>query len=116
MKTVLVILGIVVAVVVVYFIYKSAYPSSSSSTPVTTTAISIKNFAFDPNNISVSIGQEVTWTNNDSTTHTIVADDNSFNSGDIKPGQNFKKTFNSAGTVNYHCSIHSSMTGKVEVK
>ena len=57
----------------------------------------------------------VTWTNNDATTHTVTADDGSFNSGNIAPGGKFSHTFSTAGTIAYHCSIHTSMKAKVVV-
>ena len=79
-------------------------------------AVSIANFAFSPASITVKVGDSVTWTNNDSTTHTVTADDNSFSSGDLAPGATFSFTFPKAGTYAYHCSIHPSMTGTVVVQ
>ena len=79
-------------------------------------AVSIANFAFSPASITVKVGDSVTWTNNDSTTHTVTADDNSFSSGDLAPGATFSFTFSKAGTFAYHCSIHPSMTGTVVVQ
>lgn len=119
MKTVLIIVGVILAAVIIYFVYRSAYKPSSqtgSSTPVATTSVSLENIAFNPSNISVSVGQEVTFTNNDSVTHTITADDNSFNSGNVAKGQSYKHVFNKAGTYNFHCSVHPSMKGTVSVK
>jgi plastocyanin len=79
-------------------------------------AVSIANFAFSPASITVKVGDQVTWTNNDSTTHTVTADDNSFSSGDLAPGATFSFTFTKAGTFPYHCSIHTSMKGTVVVQ
>jgi plastocyanin len=78
-------------------------------------SVSIQNFAFSVSSLSVKSGTTVTWTNNDQTTHTVTADDGSFDSGNIAPGGNFTHTFNAAGTIAYHCSIHSTMTAKVVV-
>jgi len=85
-----------------------------SGEPVATNAVSIKNFSFTPNKITISAGTEVTFTNDDSTTHTVTFD--AFNSGNIKSGSSYKHTFDVVGIWNYHCSIHPSMTGQVEVK
>ena len=68
----------------------------------------LSNFTF------IVSGTEVTFTNNDSATHTVVFD--SFDSGDLKPGDSYKHTFTNKGTFNYHCSIHPSMKGKVTVQ
>jgi plastocyanin len=92
---------------------------SSGSTPPATTggataAVTLQNFAFSPSTVQVSVGGSVTWTNNDSVTHTVTGD--GFDSGQLAPGKSFSKTFAAAGTFNYHCSIHPSMTGVVTVK
>jgi plastocyanin len=81
-----------------------------------TNSVSIKNFAFSNTSLSVTAGTIVTWTNNDATAHTVTADDGSFDSGNIAPGNSFTHTFNSMGTVGYHCTIHPMMKAAVIVK
>jgi plastocyanin len=81
--------------------------------------------AYSPNPFTVSLadGGEVRWGNNDrgdgygssGTTHTVVADDASFNSGNIAPGGTFTHTFVGTGPVAYHCSIHPAMQGTIQV-
>ena len=78
-------------------------------------AVSIQNFAFSVGTLTVTSGTTVTWTNNDATTHTVTADDGSFNSGNITPGSKFSHAFSTKGTVNYHCSIHPMMKASVVV-
>ena len=94
--------------------------SGGASTTVaggaTALAVQMMNFSFQPASLTVKVGDTVTWTNNDSTAHTVTADDNSFDSGNIDPGATYKHTFDKAGTVPYHCSIHSSMTGSIVVQ
>ena len=77
--------------------------------------ISIANFAFSASTLTVSTGTKVTWTNNDAAAHTVTADDNSFNSGNIAPGATFSYTFTAAGTYSYHCNIHTGMKAKIVV-
>jgi hypothetical protein len=49
-------------------------------------------------------------------THTVTADDNSWTSGSLAPGASYSRTFNAAGTYNYHCIFHSGiMSGTVAV-
>jgi plastocyanin len=79
------------------------------------TAVSIKDFAFSPASDSVPTGSKVTWTNNDTTAHTVTFDDGSADSGNLAPGSTFDHTFAAAGTFAYHCTIHSSMHGTVTV-
>jgi plastocyanin len=97
----------------------SSSTSSNNTTPQTptaTNAVSISNFSFSPANITVKKGTTVTWTNNDSTTHTVTGDTNGGpKSGDLNPGKAYSFTFSAAGTFAYHCSIHPDMTGTVTV-
>ena len=73
--------------------------------------------AFVPPEISVSPeGNIVSWTNEDSTEHTVTANDGSFDSGPISPGDTFESTFDSPGDFGYHCAIHPFMTGVVIVE
>jgi plastocyanin len=78
--------------------------------------VAMKSFAFDPASVTVKVGESVTWTNNDSATHTVVADNGEFKSSDIAKGATFTFKFDKAGTYPYHCGIHPSMTGTVVVK
>ena len=76
-------------------------------------SIDIKNFAFTPSSITISSGDSVTWTNDDTTTHTVTGTD--WGSGDLAPGATFTHTFAANGSYAYHCSIHPFMTGTVVV-
>ncbi len=77
--------------------------------------VAIKDFSFQPGSISVAVGSTVTWTNQDTTGHTVTADDGSFDSGTLAPGATFSHTFDTAGTFTYHCNIHHSMTATITV-
>jgi plastocyanin len=79
-------------------------------------AVTIASFAFGPASLTVKVGTTVTWTNNDSVTHTVTADAGAFASGPLAPGQSFQFTFRKAGTYTYHCSIHPTMTATIIVQ
>jgi plastocyanin len=79
-------------------------------------SVAIQDLAFQPNALTVPVGSTVTWTNNDSTQHTVTADDGSFDSGILQQGGTFSQTFATAGTFAYHCTIHDSMTGTITVQ
>lgn len=79
------------------------------------TAPVIENFTFTPDPIEISQGDTVTWTNNDDFAHTVTADDDSFDSGNIDGGATFEQTFDETGDFTYHCAIHNQMTGSVTV-
>ena len=94
----------------------NGYGNNNNNNGGSGNAVSIKGFAFSVSTLNVAEGTKVTWTNNDATTHTVTADDDSFNSGDIAAGQTYSRTFSVAGTYNYHCIYHSMMKGSVLVK
>ena len=95
----------------------STSPAMPASTQVTSTmsaSINIQNFAFNPVALTVKKGATVTWTNSDSVPHQIRSA--TFNSSQLSQGQTFSFTFNDAGTFDYSCAIHPSMTGKIIVE
>jgi plastocyanin len=88
-------------------------PSTTPSSGSTGSTVVIKNFTFEPSQLTVKAGTTVTWKNEDSTVHTVTG--SGWDSGQVQPGAEFQKTFDAAGTYDYSCSIHPSMTGKVVV-
>ncbi len=78
--------------------------------------VSISGFAFNPATITIKVGQTVTWTNQDTAAHNIVADDNSWSSPSIAQGASYSHTFTTTGTFPYHCSIHPFMKATVIVQ
>jgi len=97
----------------------TAGPASAAASPAGPagggSAVAIKDFAFNPASLTATAGSTVTWTNSDSTAHTVTADDGSFDSKQIAAGQTFNQTFSKAGTFAYHCTIHSTMKGTITV-
>jgi manganese oxidase len=75
----------------------------------------IKDFAFSPDTLTVSVGSSVTWRNNDSVAHTVTANGKSFDSGNLAGGKTFTYAFTKPGTYDYVCSYHPSMTATVVV-
>ena len=78
------------------------------------TTITIQNFAFDPNTITVSGATEVTVTNNDSAAHTFTADDGSFDV-EVDPVATETVSVDVSKTTGFHCSFHPQMTGTIKV-
>jgi plastocyanin len=78
-------------------------------------AVSIVDFAFQPASLEVAAGTTVTWTNTGQAKHTATADDGTFDSKNLKPGESFSFTFNTPGTFAYHCDVHPEMTGTIVV-
>jgi len=78
-------------------------------------SVSIEDFYFDPADTPLQPGDTIMWINKGNHPHTVTADDGSFDSGMLQPGQSFSWTFENPGTLTYHCAIHPSMTGSVSV-
>jgi plastocyanin len=72
-------------------------------------------WGFDAQDISISAGQTVTWTNTGAQMHTVTADDTSFDSGLIDPGNTFSFEFDTPGVYTYHCSPHPWMKASITV-
>ena len=77
--------------------------------------VEIVNFAYDPDPVTIQEGGKVTWLNQDSAPHTATADDGSFDTGTLEEGKLKSETFKDPGTFTYHCTIHPSMHGTIEV-
>ena len=97
-------------------------PASQSTTSIPTQAVlptthnvSIQGFSFSQKSINVKKGDTVVWTNKDSAPHTVTGGNGGPASGALNDGGTYLFTFNSAGTFDYHCAIHPSMTGSVVV-
>ena len=94
----------------------SSASGSGSSSSSGTVKISMKNIAFNPNNVTVKVGQKVVWTNDDSVSHNVVAQSGaSFQSNVFNQGGTYSFTPKKAGTIQYVCTIHPGMTGTITV-
>jgi len=86
---------------------------SAGSSPV---VVHIASFAFDPADLTVHVGDTVTFINDDNVAHTATASDKSFDSGNLDQNAKWSHTFNTAGTFPYACAYHSMMKGTITVK
>ena len=75
------------------------------------------NMQYNPEDLTINVGDTVTWTNNDGGGHTATSTSGpeSFDSGNIASGGTWSFTFTKAGTYDYKCDYHSSMTATITV-
>ncbi len=79
------------------------------------------NECYIPFNVSISAGDEVTWSNDDWTAHSVTSGtpadgpDGTFDSSLFMAGNVFSITFNEAGDYPYYCMVHPWMIGIVQV-
>ena len=99
--------------------------AAEATVDITTGSSSKTTDAFAPNPINIKVGDTVTWTNKDTTPHTVTSGSNGtpdgkFNSSPdfnplLAPQQKFNNTFAEAGTFPYYCGLHINMVGTVVV-
>ncbi len=78
--------------------------------------IEIKDFAFNPQTLTVKSGEKITWINRDEEPHTIVSVEKQFKkSTALDTDQEFTITTGAPGTYTYFCSVHPKMTGTIVV-
>jgi plastocyanin len=87
-----------------------------ADTNATANVVTIDNFSFTPETLTVSPGTKVTWVNQDDVPHTVVSSDKKFKSGVLDTDQRFSYTFSTPGTNDYYCSVHAHMTGRIIVR
>jgi plastocyanin len=86
---------------------------------------SLTDTAYQPNPVQVSVGDTVTWTNDDTQPHTVTSGQNGQPDGKfdsspnfnplLAPGQTFSHTFTEAGEYPYYCALHPNQVGTVTV-
>jgi plastocyanin len=77
--------------------------------------VTIDNFTFTPAELTVKIGDAVTWINHDDIPHTVVSA-GKFRSKPMDSDDKYTFTFTSAGDYKYFCSLHPHMTGMIKVE
>ena len=95
---------------------QSAPTAAGQDSKGQTVDVKIDNFSFSPATITVPAGTTVKWTNRDDIPHTVVNDDQKFQSKALDTDESYSYTFTKPGTYPYFCSIHPKMTGKVVVQ
>ena len=103
----------------------SGYSSGSANSPaaptpttsngiVTIDVVAINGTqSFSPNPATLPTGQMVVWHNVNNTTHRVVVNDGSVDTGNLAPGASSQPMAIGAGGGQYHCSIHPEMIGSI---
>lgn len=78
--------------------------------------VSVQFSAYGPSQLDVLPGTSVLWSNVSARTHTVTAYDGTFDSGHLDPGRRFAVTFAQPGAFRYHCTIHPSIAGEIDVR
>jgi plastocyanin len=122
-----IIIGVAATVVLTIPVSAKMAPAVSCGAPQKGTTVFVcmgpgTGLVFSPKNITIVIGSNATiqWSNDGTLTHTttsLAGDPQSWNSGDLNPGQTFTLTFTTAGSYHYYCQIHGLiMSGYITVE
>ena len=115
------------AVFVVIAITPSAFADHTTATVTNAPGSSVPGCeqtadgCFIPSTVTIDIGGEVTWENNDTAAHTITSGtpvegpDGIFDSSLVITGSSFSHVFAEAGSYDYFCMVHPWMQGMVMV-
>jgi plastocyanin len=90
-----------------------ALPASAAGKKVTVTIDGLK---YSPATVEVEVGDTVVWVNNDDRQHTVTAEDGSFDSGALRSGKSYSKTFDKPGRHAYGSDPSPRTKGVVVVK
>jgi len=98
----------------------AAAPAATATTPAAsegaTVEVSMKNSKFVPENITAKVGQKIHWINDDPYPHNVTATKGEdFQSDNIEGGGTYDYTVDTAGTIDYVCTIHSGQRGTIRV-
>ncbi len=94
----------------------AATPGADSS--AARNQVTIDNFAFSPQTLTVPVGTKVTWINRDDVPHTATSSvkPRVFDSKALDTDEKFSFVFTAPGTYPYFCAVHPHMTGEIVVK
>ena len=88
-----------------------------ADTAASANAVSIDNFTFGPQSLTVKAGTTITWTNKDDIPHGIASANNGFaKSRALDTDDSYSFTFTTPGSYQYFCYIHPHMTGTIVVE
>lgn len=73
------------------------------------------NNGYTPQVLAIRAGDTVVWTNKSTANHTVHSEAVLWDSGNLAPGQSYRRTFAAVGTYNYYCAIHPGMKAQIVV-
>ncbi len=123
--------GIILALIVIVFQYGDYETKQESEielkadvimpTKVSRPGCEEDNSCYVPHIINVKQGDPVTWSNEDVAFHSVTSGfygepSSLFDSGYLDPQQKFTFVFEEKGIIDYFCTLHPWMAGKVVVE
>ncbi len=97
---------------------RSAKEENHESGEVKVVSIKMQGYDFSPDKITIAPGTTVKWINAGKHVHTVTDEHQSWDSGNVNPGEKYSRRFDQKGTFKYYCIPHreARMTGTIIVK
>ena len=83
----------------------------SNAAALATKNVEVVDFDYRPGSVKIAPGDTVNWTFSGEAPHTVTADDDSFDSGEMTTGE-FSMRFDEVGTYRYYCTLHGGPGGE----
>jgi plastocyanin len=90
--------------------------TTAGPTATNNVKVSIANFAFVPQEVTVAPVDSVTWSNDDGSPHKVAFKDGGNGSESLLSGETFTRVFEQPGNYEYFCAFHTYMTGRIIVR
>ena len=91
--------------------------ASSEACPSGAVVIEMVDIKFDPEEATAAVGQEICWVNEETIEHNAVDEQGgTFKSELFGKGKTFTTTIDEPGTIDYVCTVHPGMTGKLTIE
>lgn len=92
-------------------------PATGQSKPAAKTAtVAMDGTTFDPGEVTVAVGDIVTWVNKDPFPHNVTSKAGGFRSGDLNPDATWRIRARKRGTFTFECTLHPGMMGTLHVQ
>lgn len=82
----------------------------------TSKVVQMKDYKFEPSEITIMSGETVKWQNDDDAPHNVISTEWAFNSPKMNKWDTYTFKFDKVGEYTYFCDFHQNMKGKVIVK
>jgi plastocyanin len=106
---------LIVLAAVAATVLESGITAAAAEPKTATHTVVIDGVRFDPQELTVKVGDMIVWINHDPFPHTATAVDKTFDSREIAAGRSWKYTVRKAGVLAYACSLHPTMLGTLRV-
>jgi plastocyanin len=106
-RTILVTLGVILCTIGVF--------AGDQPKPKTHT-VTIEGMRFQPEVLTVALGDTIVWVNKDLVPHTATSTAGSFDSKEIQADKSWKYTIRKTGDFAYICTFHPTMKAMLRVK